>query len=144
LPVEGPQHAKRIDKPWGYQLLFAATLSYAGGVDVIHAGRSLSLQYHQCRDETLFLHRGRLLVELEDATGKMHRFELVPDQSIHLVPPRKHRVTALEDSIIFEVSTPQLDDVVRLEDLYGRAGEQAGNPAGAQDADSPHVSNREK
>lgn len=115
-----PEPATRIDRPWGYQLLFAVTQFYAGAVDVVHKGHSLSLQYHQCRDETLYLHQGRIRVEIEDATGALHTLEMQPGQSIRFLPGRKHRVAALEDAVIFEVSTPHLQDIVRLEDLYGR------------------------
>jgi mannose-6-phosphate isomerase len=117
----GLQIVRRVEKPWGYQLVFAVTPWYAGGVDVIKEGHSLSLQYHQRRDETLYLHQGKLQVELEDDTGAMNAFQLGPGQSVRFCPRQKHRVTALEDSVIFEVSTPQMDDVVRLEDRYGRA-----------------------
>jgi len=125
--ADGPQIASRVDKPWGYQLIFAATPFYAGGVDAVEKGQSLSLQYHECRDETLYLHEGKLRVEVEDDRGAMHMFEVGPGQSIRFFATRKHRVTALEDSVIFEVSTPQLDDTVRLEDRYGRAER---NPSG--------------
>ncbi|HUT16023.1 MAG TPA: SDR family NAD(P)-dependent oxidoreductase [Anaerolineae bacterium] len=121
---DGPRAAARTAKPWGYQLMFAVTPSYAGGVDVVRKGHGLSLQYHLYRDETLYLHDGRLLVELEDEAGTMRRFEMEPGRSIRFCPMRKHRVTALEDSVVFEVSTPQLEDVVRLQDRYGRADKQ--------------------
>ncbi len=123
----GPQAATRIDKPWGYQLLFTITEPYSGAVDVIWKGHSLSLQYHRQRDETLFLHQGRLQVELEDETGVMRTFGLQPGQSIHFLPLRRHRISALEDSVIFEVSTPHTDDVVRLADRYGRTAIPPGN-----------------
>jgi mannose-6-phosphate isomerase len=122
----GPQTATRIDKPWGYQLLFTSTEPYSGGVNVVCRGHSLSLQYHRQRDETLFLHQGHLQVELEDEAGVMRTFALKPGQSIRFVPLRRHRISALEDSVIFEVSTPQMDDVVRVADRYGRAAVQPG------------------
>jgi len=121
-----PQTATRIDKPWGHQLLFTVTDRYSGAVDVVWKGHSLSLQYHRQRDETLFLYRGRLRVELADETGVMHTFTLEPGQSIRFLPLRRHRIHALEDAVIFEVSTPELDDVVRVADLYGRADHEPG------------------
>ncbi len=118
--ADGPQIARRVEKPWGYQLIFVVTPSYAGGVDVVKKGYSLSLQYHEWRDETLYLHEGKLQVQVEDDEGAMSTFEVRPGCSIRFCASRKHRVTALEDSVIFEVSTPDLDDIVRLEDRYGR------------------------
>jgi mannose-6-phosphate isomerase len=118
--ADGPQIASRVDKPWGYQLIFAVTPSYAGGVDVVKKGQSLSLQYHEYRDETLYLHEGKLQVQVEDNEGAMSTFEVRPGWSIRFCATLKHRVTALEDSVIFEVSTPHLEDIVRVEDRYGR------------------------
>lgn len=118
--ADGPQTASRVDKPWGHQIIFAATPYYAGGVDMVSQGESLSLQYHQRRDETLYLHEGKLWVEVEDDAGAMSCFEVGPGCSVRFPAMRKHRITAIEDSVIFEVSTPDLDDIVRLEDRYGR------------------------
>ena len=137
---DGPRDAARTDKPWGYQLMFAVTPSYAGGVDVIREGHTLSLQYHHCRDETLYLHDGRLLVELEDKAGAMQSFEMEPGQSIHFCPPRKHRVTALKDSIVFEVSTPHLNDIVRLEDRYGRGNKRPDSTESDRQGQQSHAS----
>jgi len=124
--ADGVQVVRRIEKPWGYQLIFALTPWYAGGVDVIEGGHSLSLQYHERRDETLYVHQGMLRVELEDETGAMNSFGLGPGQSVRFTAMRKHRITALERSVIFEVSTPQMEDVVRLDDIYGRIGKKGG------------------
>jgi len=121
-----PQTATRIDKPWGYQLLFTVAAPYSGAVDVVRKGHSLSLQYHRQRDETLFLYQGLLRVELADEMGVMHTFTLEPGQSIRFLPLRRHRIHAVEDSVIFEVSTPELDDVVRMADLYGRVDQEPG------------------
>ena len=109
----------RVEKPWGYELLFAHTDTYAGKIIHIEMGHRLSLQYHKVKDETIYLLRGRLELEVEQG-GKMVRLEMISGDSRHIPPGTKHRMKALQDCDIFEVSTPQLDDVVRLEDDYGR------------------------
>jgi mannose-6-phosphate isomerase-like protein (cupin superfamily) len=122
---EGPRFARSVDKPWGEQLVFAVTSTYCGAVDVVRQGQSLSLQFHQLRDETLYLYQGSLQVKFEDESGAMRCVDMSPGQSIRFRPLRKHRITALTDSVIFEVATPQLDDVVRLQDIYGRATDRS-------------------
>jgi mannose-6-phosphate isomerase-like protein (cupin superfamily) len=109
----------KVDKPWGYELHWAKTERYAGKVLHVKAGHALSLQYHDRKDETIFLWTGRLLFEIGDGTALVKR-EMLPGESVHITPKTIHRMTAIEDSDIFEVSTPELDDVVRLEDRYGR------------------------
>ena len=79
----------------------------------------MSLQYHNVKDETIYLHSGKLLFEIQEG-GKLQQREMKPGESVHVTPTTVHRMTAIEDSDIFEVSTPELDDVVRLEDRYGR------------------------
>ena len=118
--ADTPQPAEHIDKPWGEYVLFAVTPAYAGGVLLMKRGHSASLQFHRERDETLYLHTGRMMIETEDSLGTMHEFEMSPGHSIRFRPGRRHRISALEDSVIFEVSTPHVDDIVRLEDRYGR------------------------
>ena len=110
----------RVDKPWGYELHWAKTDRYVGKLIHVNKGHALSLQYHNQKDETIFLWSGRLLFELE-IDGKLVAREMAPGESVHVTPPTVHRMTAIEDADIFEVSTPELDDVVRLEDRYGRA-----------------------
>jgi mannose-6-phosphate isomerase len=116
----GPRPAQHVAKPWGEQFIFAATASYIGAVNLIRQGQSLSLQFHRQRDETLYLYDGLLHVEFENEAGEMHAVRMRPGQSIRFCPLRKHRISAQEDSVVFEVSTPPFDDVVRLQDLYGR------------------------
>jgi mannose-6-phosphate isomerase len=128
---EGPSAAQHIDKPWGEQFVFAVTSFYCGAVDVVRQGHSLSFQFHRQRDETLYLHQGSLRVDFEDDQGAMRSADMEPGQSIHFRPLHRHRITALRDSVVFEVSTPQLDDVVRLQDLYGRATDRS--PARGQE-----------
>jgi mannose-6-phosphate isomerase len=112
---------KRVDKPWGYELLYASTDRYSGKVIFIRAGEQLSLQFHREKDETIYVQSGRVEFEIGDP-GKPVDTEVVgPGRAFHLPPGTVHRLRALEDTVILEASTPQLDDVVRLEDRYGRA-----------------------
>ena len=90
----------------------------------MNKGHALSLQYHVKKDETIFLHAGLLLFEIGEGEQLVKR-EMRPGDRVHVVPPTVHRMTAIEDCDIFEVSTPELDDVVRLEDRYGRTGTSA-------------------
>lgn len=111
----------RVDKPWGYELHWAKTERYVGKLIHITKGHALSLQYHNKKDETIFLFAGKLLYEYQE-DGTMVKREMLPGDRIHVPPPTVHRMTAIEDCDVFEVSTPELDDVVRLEDRYGREG----------------------
>jgi mannose-6-phosphate isomerase len=111
----------KVEKPWGYELRWAQTDRYVGKVIHVDAGHALSLQYHEIKDETILLWKGRLSFEIGSGADRVER-EMVPGDSVHITPGTVHRMTALEDSDIFEVSTPELDDVVRLEDRYGREG----------------------
>jgi mannose-6-phosphate isomerase len=114
--------ARRIEKPWGYELVWAETGRYVGKILHINAGEALSLQYHRVKDETLHLLRGRLQLEAGDGEGPLRVFELRVGESFHVPPGRRHRLTALEECDVLEASTPELDDIVRLEDRYGRIG----------------------
>jgi mannose-6-phosphate isomerase len=111
----------RVEKPWGYELHWAKTDRYVGKLIHVKKGHALSLQYHNRKDETIYLHSGKLLFEIKDGEALVQR-EMKPGDRIHVPPPTIHRMTAIEDCDIFEVSTPELDDVVRLEDRYGREG----------------------
>jgi mannose-6-phosphate isomerase len=112
---------KRIEKPWGYELVYASTDRYCGKVIFIKGGEELSLQFHREKDETIFVQSGRVEFQIGDP-GKAVDTEVVgPGRSFHLQPGTVHRLRALEDTVVLEVSTPDLDDVVRLEDRYGRA-----------------------
>jgi len=117
----------RIEKPWGYELIWAKTDRYVGKILHIEAGHSLSLQYHRVKDETVRVSTGRLKFEVEEPGEPRHTVELTPGESYHVRPGTIHRMTAIETTDVIEVSTPELDDVVRLEDRYGRA-EGAANP----------------
>ena len=113
---------RRIDKPWGYELLWAHCDEYVGKVLFVEAGHSLSLQFHRVKDESWYVQSGRAELQLGAAGDPILNSEVVgPGASFHFPPGTVHRVKALEDTTILEVSTPHLDDVVRLEDDYGRA-----------------------
>ncbi|MEO7190787.1 MAG: cupin [Vicinamibacterales bacterium] len=110
----------RVEKPWGYELHWAKTERYVGKLIHVSKGHALSLQYHNFKDETIYLASGKLLFEME-IDGKLVGREMLPGESVHVTPKTVHRMTAIEDADIYEVSTPELQDVVRLEDRYGRA-----------------------
>ena len=112
---------RRVEKPWGYELIWAHTDRYVGKLLHITQGHKLSLQYHRKKDETIHVQSGRLLFVVDEGDGLLER-ELKPGESYHVKPLTKHRMVALTDCDVLEVSTPELDDVVRLEDSYGRAG----------------------
>src|SRR3981189_3375092 len=103
----------RVEKPWGYELHWAKTDRYVGKLIHVNAGHALSLQYHNVKDETIFLHSGKLLFEIQ-AGGELKKREMLPGELVHVTAKTIHRRTAIEDSDIFEVSTPELHDVVRL------------------------------
>ena len=114
---------RRVEKPWGYELIWALTDVYCGKVLFVKAGASLSLQFHNVKDESWYVQSGRAQLELGRVGQSVLDEEVIgPGAAFHYEPGTVHRVTALEDTTILEVSTPHLDDVVRLDDLYGRAG----------------------
>jgi mannose-6-phosphate isomerase-like protein (cupin superfamily) len=110
----------RVEKPWGYELHWAKTDRYVGKVLHVKAGHALSLQYHNKKDETIYLYSGKMLFEIGGQDGPLTRREMKPGDTVRVTPKTVHRMTAIEDCDILEVSTPELDDVVRLEDRYGR------------------------
>ena len=114
--------AKRVEKPWGHELIWAHTERYVGKVLVIEAGKRLSLQYHERKDESILVVRGRLRLELEDDEGVLAAHELGPGDHRRIPTGRKHRFSGIERVELVEVSTPELDDVVRIDDDYGREG----------------------
>ena len=113
----------RVEKPWGHELIWALTDVYCGKVLFVKAGESMSLQFHREKDESWLVHSGRAELEMAEPGQKVPALEIVgPGAAFRVRPGTVHRVKALEDTTILEVSTPQLEDVVRLEDRYGRAG----------------------
>ncbi len=112
----------QVHKPWGHEILFARSSAYAGKLLFIRAGHQLSLQYHERKEETIFVHSGRMRFVYEETPGQLVEIEMLPGEAHHIPPGRQHRMIAVEDCTLFEVSTPELDDVVRLQDSYGREG----------------------
>lgn len=112
---------RRVDKPWGYELIWAHTERYVGKLLHIAEGQKLSRQYHRTKDETFFVQAGSMRLEIGEGEG-LRALELGPGQAFHCPPGTVHRMVALTDVDVIEVSTPELDDVVRLEDAYGREG----------------------
>lgn len=116
---------RRVEKPWGHEIIWASTPAYVGKLLHIKQGHALSLQYHRVKDETVYVHTGTLLLELEDDKGEIEKIRMQPGESRHIRPGKRHRMTAETDVDVLEASTNHLDDVVRLEDRYGRAGTSA-------------------
>jgi mannose-6-phosphate isomerase len=115
----------RVDKPWGHELIWAITERYVGKILVIEAGKRLSLQRHVVKDESILVRAGRLRLYLEDGEGVVREHELGPGEHRRIPTGRIHRFEAIERCELIEVSTPELDDVIRLEDDFGREGTNA-------------------
>jgi mannose-6-phosphate isomerase len=113
---------RRVEKPWGWELVFAETESYVGKLLFVASGEALSLQYHEVKDESWLVREGRARLELGEVGGELEAIEVKPGDAFRFRPGTVHRVTAIEDLLVLEISTPHLDDVVRLDDRYGRAG----------------------
>ena len=117
---------RTVDKPWGHEVIWALTDRYCGKVLFVAAGESLSLQYHEQKDESWYVLEGRAELELGlVGEERLERGTIVAGDAFHYAPGTVHRITAVDDTRILEVSTPHLDDVVRLEDRYGREGTSA-------------------
>jgi mannose-6-phosphate isomerase len=121
-PAVQPVGSGRVDKPWGYEIRWAITERYLGKLLHVNAGHSLSLQYHVQKDEAIYVVSGALDLVLEDDGGELQTHRLAPGMSARIRPGRRHRFVAVDDVDIFEVSSPEIDDIVRLDDEYGRAG----------------------
>ena len=111
----------RVDKPWGYEVRWAVTDRYLGKILHVNRGEALSLQYHREKDETLYLFSGVLEFQYGPTEDALETYTLRPGDVVHISPGTRHRMTAVEDCDIFEVSTSEIEDVVRLEDRYGRS-----------------------
>ena len=121
-----PSGARRVEKPWGHELIWAHTERYVGKVLVIEPGKRLSLQKHLTKDESIYVMRGRLRLHLEDDAGTLRVEDLAAGEHRRIAPGRVHRFEATDAQVeLLEVSTPELDDVVRLEDDFGRKGTRA-------------------
>jgi mannose-6-phosphate isomerase len=115
----------KVEKPWGHELWWALTDSYAGKMLHIERGHRLSLQFHEHKDESAYLLSGRLLLTKGPSEDDLTTAEIAPGEVWRNLPGEVHTIEALEDSDVLEVSTPDLDDVVRLSDNYGREGTSA-------------------
>jgi mannose-6-phosphate isomerase-like protein (cupin superfamily) len=113
---------RTVDKPWGRELIWAVTDRYVGKIITIEAGKRLSFQYHEQKDEWIHVLSGRLLLTLEDDAGAIQDHELGPGEGAHVPTGRRHRYAGIDTVSLVEVSTPELEDVVRLEDDFGREG----------------------
>ena len=121
----GIQKPRLIDKPWGHEEIFAETNDYVGKILVIRAGQALSLQYHEIKEETLRVLDGELEMVTGPDVDNLKALKMGPGVVFHVSPGEIHRMVALTDCRLLEVSTNHLDDVVRLEDRYGRRGTNA-------------------
>ena len=111
----------RVEKPWGYEIVFAHTDRYVGKLLFIRKDEQLSLQFHNVKDEVIYVHEGRIELEIGEPGGALDVEVVGVGHAFRLTPGTVHRWRALEDSVVLEASTPELDDVVRIEDRYGRA-----------------------
>lgn len=116
---------RTVDKPWGWELVWAESEAYVGKLLFVRAGESLSLQYHDLKDESWLVQDGRARLELGVVGGELEAVEIAKGDAFRFRPRTVHRVTALEDTLVIEVSTNHPADVVRLEDRYGREGTSA-------------------
>jgi quercetin dioxygenase-like cupin family protein len=117
-----PQPVRRVDKPWGHESIWAVSERYVGKLLFIRAGERLSLQYHVQKDETVYVLSGKMVFEVGPVGGPRDDLILKPGDAFRITPHTVHRMIAIEDTQVLEASTPELDDVVRLEDKYGRQG----------------------
>jgi len=116
---------RRVEKPWGHELVWAHTSAYVGKILMIETGKRLSLQRHDVKDEWIHILSGRLALTLENDRGEVEVRELGPGEGAHVAVPRLHRFEAIETCTLVEVSTPELNDVIRVEDDFGREGTNA-------------------
>jgi mannose-6-phosphate isomerase-like protein (cupin superfamily) len=114
------QSITRVEKPWGHELIWAKTADYVGKILHIKKGHKLSLQYHQVKEETIMVYSGVMDFVFENDKGELETIRMNAGEAHHIPTGKKHRMIGVEDCDVFEVSTPHLDDVVRLEDGYGR------------------------
>jgi mannose-6-phosphate isomerase-like protein (cupin superfamily) len=121
LPAVKRAEETIVEKPWGYEIRWAVTDRYLGKILHVKQGEALSLQYHERKDEWLLVVRGTVDTEVGVNDGELKTIRMREGDTVHLEPGTRHRLTAVEDTDIYEVSTPEMDDVVRLEDRYGRA-----------------------
>ena len=122
-PASGRQEVRRVDKPWGHEIIWAHTDAYVGKILHVRAGHALSVQYHERKDETVYLLSGTMKYWVKLAPDDaLQDQRLEAGDAFRITPGTVHYIEAVTDCDILEASTPHLDDVVRLEDRYGRAG----------------------
>lgn len=109
----------RVEKPWGYEIIWARTDRYVGKILHVNAGHVLSCQYHNRKDETMHVLHGELILRLGEGPAQEER-RFRAGESVHIPPKLIHQIEAVVDSDVLEASTPELDDLVRLSDRYGR------------------------
>jgi mannose-6-phosphate isomerase-like protein (cupin superfamily) len=115
-----PVGVERVEKPWGHELIWARAEQYAGKILFVRAGESLSLQYHRVKDESWYVLEGRASIEVGEDVRRLEEIVVGAGEAVRFRPGTVHRITALEDTQILEASTGELDDIVRLDDRYGR------------------------
>lgn len=115
-----PEVPYKVDKPWGYELVWARTDRYVGKILHVKAGHVLSLQYHNRKDETMHVLRGELILRTQPGDVLLER-RFRAGESVHIPAKLIHQIEAVEDSDVLEASTPELDDLVRVQDRYGRS-----------------------
>jgi len=118
------QDIKRVEKPWGHELIWAMTGDYVGKILHIKKGHMLSLQYHRVKEETILVYSGKMDFVFENEKGELETIRMNAGEAHHIPTGKRHRMVGVEDCDVFEVSTPQIDDVVRLEDAYSRVPAQ--------------------
>ena len=129
-----PRGLTRVEKPWGWELWWAHTDRYVGKILHINRGAALSYQFHRMKDETIYVLRGELALEFAPGGGRVRRRRLRPGDALRIRPGDHHRMTAVTACDVLEASTPEVDDVVRLEDRYGRVGAPATRAARSRSA----------
>lgn len=122
------REARRIEKPWGSELVWAETELYVGKLLHVRGGEALSIQFHERKDETLHLLEGEVRLRMGPSLEELEDVELRPGQSVRIRPGMIHQMEAVTDCRLLEASTPHLDDVVRIVDRYGRAGQRGPGP----------------
>ncbi len=124
--MDGIDRVRIVEKPWGHEEIFALVDGkFCGKALHVTAGEALSLQYHERKEEVIAVQSGRCLMQVGQHESEMTAHDLGPGDSVHLPPGMRHRVEAVTDLVLLEVSTTELDDVIRLEDRYGREGTSA-------------------
>lgn len=121
----GPRDVRIVPKPWGHETIWAHTDRYVGKILHIKAGHELSLQYHNRKDETIYMLSGEMIYRVKLGDGEMQELRFTPGTAFRTVPGTIHQMYAVTDCDVLETSTPDLDDVVRLKDKYGREGTSA-------------------